>query len=88
MVCHMVETGATAKRYISCGVSKSNLGRGGFGAVGLGWDTQNGCLVALKRQKRDSDVAVRELNFYRAVPEHPHLLKLIDVFVSQSSALD
>ena len=69
-------------RYLSLGKNAASLGRGAYGQVRPAWDQDAERLVAIKEQRRESDTAKREMMFFQVVPQHPNLLRLLDMFAS------
>ena len=62
------------------------VGRGSYGRVCPAWDEEEERLVAIKMQQRSSATARRDMMLFQCVPKHPHVLRLLDVFVSKSGS--
>ena len=79
-----IGVGTMAARYTVLGTdTKATLSEGSYGEVVPAWDQKQMMLVALKRQDRKSDEAVRELMFFSAIPNHPHVVSIIVAFVEE-----
>ena len=72
-----------AARYKVLGTDTKATSEGSEGLVVPAWDQEEMMIVALKRQDRKSDEAVRELMFFNATPRHPHVVSIIDAFVDE-----
>ena len=56
------------------------LGKGSYGTVYAGWDSNREEMVAIKRQSLKSTAAAAELKVFWKLPPHPNILRLIDAY--------
>ena len=62
------------------------VARGTFGNIYIAVDRSRGSTVVVKRQEMPSDVAARELAYYKALSQfpHPNVMPLLDYFTKSA----
>ena len=76
-------------RRLDEGAGLGAVARGTFGNIYIAVDRSRGSTVVVKRQKMPSDVAARELAYYKALSQfpHPNVMPLLDYFTKSAVSI-